>query len=153
MRFNEFRPLLEDDFDMNNDLGDFIEDDADHEADDALINVLRELQFSAGDKKIPKIAVSALLNLVKSKPGGEAFDLNALEKAKQNNEAVKSIIKNIEDNEEGVKYVFLNSVDPMNDGSEEGGETGAGDEVGGQPQQTQPEKTVSQMANRALGSR
>ena len=146
MRFHEFR-LVEDDLDMGGDLGDFIEDDADHESDNVLINVLRELQFSAGDKKIPKIAVSALLNLIKTKPGGEAFDLNALEKAKANNEVVKSMIKNIEDNEEGVKYVFLNPIEPI-DGADD---QAAGD--GTTPAPSAPEKTVSQMASRALGSR
>jgi hypothetical protein len=146
MRFNEFRPLNEDDF--GDDLGDFVEDDADQEADDALVNTLRELQFSAGDKKVPKVAVNALLNLVKTKPGGEAFDLNALVKAKQHNETVKSMIKNIEDNEEGVKYVFLNPIEPI-DGIE--GEEGGGD--GGTAGMTAPEKTVASMANRALSSR
>jgi hypothetical protein len=145
MRFNEFRPLLEDDF--GDDLGDYVEDDADQEADSALINTLRELQFSAGDKKVPKVAVGALLNLVKIKPGGEAFDLNSLMKAKSNNETVKSMIKNIEDNEEGVKYVFLNPVEPI-DGSEgeDGGENG-------QTDMSAPEKTVASMANRALSNR
>jgi hypothetical protein len=146
MRFKEFQPLLEDEFDMGGDLGDFIEDDADHEADAALIDTLREIQFSAGDKKIPKITVTALMNLVQNKPGGEAFDLNALEKAKQNNEAVKNIIKSIEDDNNGVKYIFINPPEPI-DGIEGEGptNTSAG--------QTAPEKTVSAMANRALGSR
>jgi hypothetical protein len=147
MRFNEFRPLLEDDFGVGDEMGDYVEDDADQEADDALINTLRELQFSAGDKKVPKVAVSALLNLVKMKPGGEAFDLNALDKAKQHNETVKSLIKNIEDNDQGVKYVFLNPVEPI-DGP--AGEVGGGDGTAGM---TAPEKTVSGMANRALSSR
>jgi hypothetical protein len=144
MRFREFR-LDEDDFGMGGDVGDFIEDDADHEADAALVDTLRELQFSSGDKKVPKVAVGALINLVKNKPGGEAFDLNALDKAKKNNDAVKSMIKNIEDNEEGVKYVFLNPIEPI-DGPE--GEVGGGDN--GQGGMSAPEKTVSQMANRAL---
>lgn len=149
MRFNEFRPLFEDDeLGLGDDPGSYIEDDADHEADDALVNTLRELQFSAGDKKIPKIAVGALLNLVKTKPGGEAFDLNALEKARKNNETVKTMIKNIEDNEEGVKYVFLNPVEPLNG---EAGEEGGGED--GTAGMSAPEKTVSQMASRALSSR
>lgn len=146
MRFNEFRPLFENDF--GDDLGDFIEDDADHEANDALINTLRELQFSAGTKKIPKIAVSALLNLVKTKPGGEAFDLNALDKAKKNDETVKTMIKSIEDNDEGVKYVFLNPTEPI-DGP--AGDVGGG--ADGTAGMTAPEKTVASMANRALSAR
>jgi hypothetical protein len=144
MRFNEFR-LDEDDFDGG--IGDYVEDDADHEADNALIDTLREIQFSSSDKKIPKIAVGALINLVKNKPGGEAFDLNALEKARKNNEAVKEMIKNVEDNEEGVKYVFINPIEPI-DGPE--GDMGGDSSQAGM---SAPEKTVSSMANRALSSR
>jgi hypothetical protein len=146
MRFNEFNPLLEDD--LGDEIGDYVEDDADQEADNALIMTLRELQFSAGDKKVPKVAVSALLNLVKTKPGGEAFDLNALVKAKSNNETVKAMIKNIEDNNEGVKYVFLNPIEPIE--GAEGEEGGGADGTAGM---TAPEKTVSGMANRAMSSR
>jgi hypothetical protein len=146
MRFSEFQPLNEDEFDMGGDLGDFIEDDADHEADAALIDTLREIQFSAGDKKIPKITVTALMNLVQNKPGGEAFDLNALEKAKQNNEAVKNIIKSVEDDSNGVKYVFINPPEPI-----DGLDNDVGDGGGTGP--SAPEKTVSSMANRALSSR
>lgn len=146
MRFKEFQPLYEDDF--GNELGDFIEDDADHEADAALVDTLREIQFSAGDKKLPKITVTALMNLVKNKPGGEAFDLNALEKAKQNNEAVKSIVKSIEDDDNGVKYVFINPPEPI-DGLDGEGEMGGGAKAG----MSQPEKTVAGMASRALSSR
>lgn len=148
MRFKEFQ-LYEDDFGMGGDLDDFIEDDADHEADAALVDTLREIQFSSADKKIPKITVTALMNLVKNKPGGEAFDLNALEKAKANNEAAKSIIKSIEDDENGVKYVFINPPEPI-DGIE--GEVG-GEEGAGGVSKTAPEKTVASMANRALSSR
>jgi hypothetical protein len=147
MRFTEFRPLYEDDFDQDGGIGDYVEDDADHEADNALIDTLREIQFSSSDKKIPKIAVGALINLVKNKPGGEAFDLNALEKARKNNEAVKEMIKNVEDNEEGVKYVFINPIEPLD--SPEGEAGGGGDQAG----MSAPEKTVSSMANRALSSR
>jgi hypothetical protein len=147
MRFREFR-LDEDDFSMGGDLGDFIEDDADHEADAALIDTLREIQFSAADKKIPKITVTALMNLVQNKPGGEAFDLNALQKAKANNDSVKTMIKSIEDDDSGVKYVFINPPEPI-DGID--GDVGGGD--AGSEGPTAPEKTVSQMANRALSSR
>lgn len=150
MRFSEFRPLLEDDFD---DLGDYVEDGANHEADNALINILRGLQFSAGSMKMPKVAVGALINLVKNEPGGEAFDLAALENAKANNETVKAMIKNIEDNDEGVKYVFLNPSEPIDGAEGDGDSDGMGGEEGGAPAQSAPEKTVSQMANRALGSR
>jgi hypothetical protein len=124
-------------------LTDFIEDDADHEADSALCDTLREIQFSSDHAQVPKISVEALINLVKTKPGGEAFNLENLLKAKKNNDVVKNIITDIKDDENGIKYVFIAPVNSDID-SEGDGEGVA---------QTAPEKTVSSMANRALGSR
>jgi hypothetical protein len=138
MRFSEFaRPLNEDG------LAGFVEDDADHAANDALIDTLRELQFSSDHATVPKISVEALINLVRSKPGAEAFTLETLQKAKQHNEAVKSIVGNIKDDENGQKYVFINPVDTDVEVPGEAGEA----------VKTPPEKTVSSMANRALGKR
>jgi hypothetical protein len=139
MRFNEFASnLFEDD-----DLSAYVEDDADHIAIDALINTLRELQYSSDHAAVPKISVEALINLVRTKPGAEAFTLDTLQNAKQHNEAVKNIVANIKDDENGTKYVFIN---PVNTDVEVPGEDGAA-------VQTAPEKTVSSMANRALSNR
>jgi DNA polymerase III epsilon subunit-like protein len=139
MRFNEFASrLFEDD-----DLSAYVEDDADHIAIDALINTLRELQYSSNHATVPKISVEALINLVRNKPGAEAFTLETLQNAKQHNEAVKSIVANIKDDANGTKYVFIN---PVNTDVEVPGEDGAA-------AQTAPEKTVSSMANRALSNR
>jgi hypothetical protein len=110
MRYREFA-LFENPIDTGEDLSSYVEDDADHEADNALIDVLRRIQFSGA--KMPKITVAALLNLVKNEPGGEAFDKNALEKAKSNNEAVKELIKNIEADNNGIEYVFLKPPEPV----------------------------------------
>lgn len=138
MRFTEFACRLNEDG-----LAGFVEDDADHSANDALIDTLRELQFSSDHATVPKISVEALINLVRSKPGAEAFTLETLQKAKQHNEAVKSIVGNIKDDENGQKYVFINPVDSDVDIPGEEGEA----------VKTAPEKTVSSMANRALGKR
>lgn len=137
MRYNEF-VLVEDD------LADYIEDDADHEADGALISTLREIQFNSTHAQVPKISVEALINLVRMKPGAEAFNLETLIKARKNNETVKNIVTDIKDDENGSKYVFIAS--PIPDEADTVGEPG---EMG----QTQPEKTVAGMANRALGKR
>ena len=139
MRFREFKLQLREDGDLSH----FVEDDADHLANDALIDTLRELQYSSDHAAVPKISVEALINLVRSKPGAEAFTLDTLQKAKQHNEAVKSIIANIRDDENGQKYVFINPVDSDVEGPGEDGEVS----------KTAPEKTVSAMANRALSSR
>lgn len=127
------------------DLSDLIEDDTDHEALDQLISTLREIQFSADHAEIPKISVEALINLVNSKPGGESFDFDALNSAKQNNEAVKNIIGDIKDDERGIKYVFIKPAEP----DEETPETGSDSEA----VKTAPEKTVSSMAKRAARAR
>ena len=138
MRFSEFKRLNED-FDIT----EFIEDDADHEANGALVDTLREIQFSSDHAQVPKISVEALINLVRTKPGGEAFNLESLAAAKKNNEAVGNIVADIKDDENGIKYVFIN---PVNSDAE----LPAGD---AEVTKTAPEKTVSAMANRALDSR
>ena len=143
MRYSEFN-LFEDDLDLDSDLSGFVEDDADHEANAALISTLREIQFSSTHAQVPKISVEALINLVRMKPGAEAFNLETLIKARKNNETVKNIVTDIKDDENGSKYVFIAS--PVPDEADTVGEPG---EMG----QTQPEKTVAGMANRALGKR
>ena len=113
-------------------------------ADGALISTLREIQFNSTHAQVPKISVEALINLVRMKPGAEAFNLETLIKARKNNETVKNIVTDIKDDENGSKYVFIAS--PIPDEADTVGEPG---EMG----QTQPEKTVAGMANRALGKR
>jgi hypothetical protein len=73
------------------------------------------------------------------------FNADALEAARKSNEAIKNLITDIKDDENGIKYVYLKPFtdDGFGDTGEIGG-TGAG---GGE---TQPEKTVSAMASRAL---
>lgn len=136
MRFTEF---VTEGFNLS----DIIEDDADHEADSALIDTLREIQFSADHAQVPKISVEALINLVRTKPGGEAFNLQTLENSKKNNDTVKNFVSDIKDDENGIKYVFITPVEPNDELSpDEGG-----------PVQTAPEKTVSAMAKSALSKR
>ena len=140
MRFREFKQRLNE----AGDLADFVEDDADHAANDALINTLREIQYSSDHAAVPKISVEALINLVRQQPGAEAFNLDTLVNARKNNDTVKNIVTDIKDDDQGTKYVFINPAEP----AMPGGVGGVG-EVG----QTAPEKTVSSMANRALSSR
>ena len=128
----------------NLDLGELIEDDADNQSIEILADTLRELQFSAQDAQIPKISVEALINLVKMKPGGEAFTLESLKQAQQGNETIKNIIASIKDDDTGVKYVYIR---PINDDINIDSETDA-DAV-----RTPPEKTVDSMAKRALSKR
>lgn len=140
MRFKEIITALTED----RDLSAFVEDDANHEANSALVNTLRELQFSANHAQVPKISAEALINLVKAKPGGEAFNFEALMNAKKNDETVKNIIGDIRDDENGIKYVFITPAES----DTEIENTADADAV-----KTAPEKTVSSMANRALSKR
>ena len=139
MRYKEFA-LFEAGID-GEDLSAYVEDDADHEADAALMDVLRRIQFSGA--KMPKITVAALINLVNNEPGGEAFDKNALEKAKSNNDGVKQLIKNIEADNNGIEYVFIKPPEPI------AGETNAD----GAPADAEKSASiVSGMASRAAGA-
>lgn len=137
MRYKEFA-LFEAGID-GEDLSAYVEDDADHEADAALMDVLRRIQFSGA--KMPKITVAALINLVNNEPGGEAFDKTALEKAKSNNDAVKNLIKNIESDNNGIEYVFIKPPEPI----DEPGAAGDADPA-------KSASIVSSMASRAAGS-
>lgn len=140
MRFSEFQILAEDDFD------DMIEDDADSRGDANLITALEFLRNRAGNNHlVPKVRADALINMVQN-TGHPEFNFAALDSAYKSNDKVKNLIKNIEDDERGTKYVFLNSVDPAVDTSEVG--DGAGPEGS-----TQPERTVDSMAKRALSKR
>ena len=139
MRYKEFA-LFEAGID-GEDLSAYVEDDADHEADAVLMDVLRRIQFSGA--KMPKITVAALINLVNNEPGGEAFDKTALEKAKSNNDGVKQLIKNIEADNNGIEYVFIKPPEPI------AGETNAD----GAPADAEKSASiVSGMASRAAGA-
>lgn len=127
------------------DLSEFIEDDADDVSLELLADVLRELQYSAEGAKVPKISVEALINLIKMKPGGEAFTMETLKTLQQNSDLIKNLIANIKDDDSGVKYVYLKPAhaiddEQMSDSDSEGVKTA-------------PEKTVDAMAKRALSKR
>ena len=139
MRYTEFSEELFE----NGDLSEFVEDDADHAANAVLADTLREIQFSSDHAKVPKISVESLINLVRTKPGAEAFTLDTLEKSRKNDDTVKNIIDDIKDDENGIKYVFIN---PVNSDADVPGPDG--DVV-----QTAPEKTVASMASKALDKR
>lgn len=132
----------------SDDIDDMIEDEADTRGDGVLLTVLEELRNRARGHSVPRIRVYSLVNLIKNTPGGEMFNAEALESARKSNDAVKNLIADIKDDENGVKYVYLS---PVQD--DFGDETGAGEVGGEKVGQTAPEKTVSSMANRALSSR
>lgn len=126
--------------------GGIIEDEAETRGDAVLATALEELRNRAHGHTVPRVRVDSLVNLVKRLPGGEMFNVDALESARKSNDTIKNLITDIKDDENGVKYVYLATFS----------DDGFGDEAtpgGGEGAQTAPEKTVSSMASRALGSR
>lgn len=123
---------------------DMLEDDADTRGDANLITTLEFLRNRAHDKHVqPKIRTDSLIHLVQS-TGEQAFTLENLLNAFKNNQEIKGLIKDIKDDNNGVKYVYLQ---PFADDSEVAalGDINA--------PRTPPERTVDSMAKAALAKR
>jgi hypothetical protein len=121
-----------------------IEDEADSRGDSALITTLEWLRNEAqtSGAVTPRVKVDTVIERVRDIPGNEAFNYAALEAAHDHNDTVKSLIKDIKDDEKsGSKYVYLslpeNTLDPEDPLGAQGAPAG------------DPSKIVSKMANRA----
>lgn len=133
MRLNEFNG---DSYD------DIIEDEADSRGDANLITALEFLRGRSQQKHlVPKVRVDSLIQMVQN-TGHKEFNLEALQGAFKTNDTVKGLIKDIKDDVNGVKYVYLNGFDDSED-----------EALGSDAAQSAPEKTVAGMANRALDKR
>lgn len=87
-----------------------IEDEADTRGDSALITALEWLRHEATQSSAvtPRVKVDTVIERVRAIPGNEAFNYAALEAANEHNETVKSLIKDIKDDEKtGAKYIYL----------------------------------------------
>lgn len=127
-------------------LDEVIEDEADTRGDSALITALEWLRHEAEQSSAvtPRVKVDTVIDRVRAIPGNEAFNYAALESANEHNDVVKSLIKDIKDDEKtGAKYIYLSLPENTVDNSDPlGAETAPkGD----------PSKIVSKMANRAAG--
>ena len=121
-----------------------IEDEADTRGDSALITTLEWLRHEATQSSAvtPRVKVDTIIERVRNIPGNEAFNYAALEAANEHNDVVKSLIKDIKDDEKtGSKYVYLALPEDTVDDTDPLGAQGApaGD----------PAKVVSSMAKRA----
>jgi hypothetical protein len=121
-----------------------IEDEADTRGDAGLITSLEWLRNEAANSGAvtPRVAVDTVIERVRAIPGHEAFNFASLDAAYKHNESVKSLIKDIKDDEHsGVKYVYLALPENTVDDSDPLGAQGApaGD----------PSKIVSKMAAKA----
>ena len=121
-----------------------IEDEADDRGDANLIAALSFLQNRSADQHlVPKIRVDALINMVKN-TGIEEFNLEGLLDAFKTNDTVKNLVKDIKDDENGTKYVYLN-------GSVEDSESAMPGDMN--TPRSPPEKVVGSMAKSALAKR
>ena len=129
------------------DLNDVIEDEADIRGDGNLANALETLRNEAHDTHdVPMVRVDSLINIVRNMPGTEMFTVENLMDAYKSNETVKNLIKDIKDNKDGVKYVYLATfADDPDTGDDTLGSAGGA--------VTNPEKTIDSMAKRALSKR
>lgn len=139
MRAYEF--LREDSF------SDVVEDDADARGDGNLTATLETLRNQSHDMHdVPMVRVDSLINIVRELPGSEMFNVENLLDAYKTNATVKNLIKDIKDNKDGVKYVYLatfadeptSADNPLNAASS---------------QINNPEKTIDSMAKRASDKR
>lgn len=136
MRLREFNDKLADDI---------IEDEADARGDANLITALEFLRNRSHDKHlVPKVRVDSLIGMVKG-TGQQEFNLDSLLGAFKTNESVKNLIKDIKDDEHGVKYVYLKTF--SDDAIDDAPTLASGSRA------MNPEKTVDAMAQRALKNR
>jgi hypothetical protein len=87
-----------------------IEDEADSRGDSALITALEWLRHEATESNAvtPRVKVDTVIERVRAIPGNEAFNFAALDAAHDHNDTVKSLIKDIKDDEKtGAKYIYL----------------------------------------------
>jgi hypothetical protein len=121
-----------------------LEDEADGRGDANLLTTLEFLRNRAHDTHIqPRIRVDSLINLVQG-TGEQQFNLENLLDAYKNNQDVKNLIKNIKDDSNGVKYIYL---EPFADDED------LDDVNGTSAPKSAPEKTVDSMAKSALAKR
>lgn len=121
-----------------------LEDEADGRGDANLLTTLEFLRNRAHDTHIqPRIRVDSLINLVQG-TGEQQFNLENLLDAYKNNQDVKNQIKDIKDDSNGVKYIYL---EPFADDAD------LTDVDGTDAPKSAPEKTVDSMAKSALAKR
>lgn len=126
-------------------IDDIIEDEADSRGDGNLANVLETLRNRSHDTHdVPMVRVDSLISMVRKMPGSEMFTVENLMDAYKTNETIKNLIKDIKDNKDGVKYVYLTRF------ADDPGSTDLDATAGSVPD---PEKTIDSMAKRALAKR
>jgi len=109
-----------------------------------LVDTLDDLR-----SRTDQIRVDSLVNLVRRRPGSEMFNIDILADAYKENDTVKNMIKNITNDDTGVKYVYLKNLYDSDD--EELFPDQNDNDLPGKP--NSPERTVANMAKRASRKR
>jgi hypothetical protein len=148
MRARDFI-VEDDDLGLGLDDTDGIEDHADVRGDNILVDQLVYLQNRANEMghSVPRVSVKTLINQVRN-AGAEMFNARVLKDAYSQNDTVKNLIKNIEPDENGEEYVYLEPYEdePTETGSDlDAANAGLGDA-------DKENKTVAAMASRAAAS-
>lgn len=128
-------------------IDDIIEDEAETRGDKNLANALESWRNQVhGTHKIPRIRVDTLVKIMRKMPGTEMFTIENLMAAYKDNETVKNLVKEIKEDADGIKYVYLKTF---------ADEPETGDDMLGQAagEIANPEKTIDLMAKRALKKR
>lgn len=124
-------------------LDDMLEDEADGRGDENLITALEYLRNRSHDTHVqPRIRADSLINLIQT-IGEQQFTLDNLLDALKNNQTVKNLVKDVKDDSNGVKYVYL---EPFADEDDS-------DLLDTDSPKSAPEKTVGAMAKSALAKR
>ena len=110
-----------------------------------LVDTLDDLR-----SRTDQIRVDSLVNLVRKKPGSEMFNIDILADAYKDYDTVKNMIKNITNDDTGVKYVYLKNLYDTDD-EELFPDQAQDNDLAGKP--GSPERTVSTMAKRASRKR
>lgn len=107
-----------------------------------LISTLENLRNQTNE-----IRLDSLINLVRKKPGSEMFNTSIFLDAYKENPAVKEMIRDVNDDTDGAKYVYLKDISGDKDlPLDYSGDT---DSNG----MKNPQQTVSSMAKRAAKKR
>jgi len=131
----------------------FISEGQDPSALNNLLDALEEIRnrFRHTDQA-PRIRIDSLVNMVRTRPGSEMFNVDTLKNLYDKKSAVKNIISKISGDENGFKYIYLNpsvsdtktiDIGPETDSNEIGNVSGGDQSV----------STVSKMAKRAASKR
>lgn len=126
-----------------------------------LAGMLETIGKRASDlDQVPKVRVQSLINMMKSLPGSEMFNIDTLIDAFSDDEVIQNLIKDIKPDDSGVKYVYLKPIDSESDYSVDDGseiETDANSDLSmsgePEPEDMRPDDTIEKMSKRALNKR